>query len=300
MADVPVPHEYRESIIQHLVFTHESITKASVRYAEELRRHYYVTPKNYLDFLSTYRNQLMSNEKHIMHSKKRLEGGLQKLIEASAAVDRMKIDLVEKKTIVDNKTIEVQDLIATIQDKSAIASSQQEQASQKQKFAEEQAIIIDKQKREADDALVEALPAVEAAGRALENLDKNDLTELKAFAQPPLPVKTLCRQLVFLRPTGEKLEDTWEDARKMLGNSNLLSSLKNYPKDDVSEKQVVKVKRLFTENGGIEASLKKMESASNAGFGLLTWVAAIVKYYDIAKNVEPLRNKVITYFKWFL
>ena len=25
--------------------------------------------------------------------------------------------------------------------------------------------------------------------------------------------------------TGEKLEDTWEDARKMLGNSNLLSLL---------------------------------------------------------------------------
>ena len=29
----------------------------------------------------------------------------------------------------------------------------------------------------------------------------------------------------YILHTGEKLEDTWEDARKMLGNSNLLSLL---------------------------------------------------------------------------
>ena len=37
-------------------------------------------------------------------------------------------------------------------------------------------------------------------------------------------------QLVCLRPTGEKLEETWNDAKKMLSNSQLLQNLKNYPK----------------------------------------------------------------------
>ena len=85
----------------------------------------------------------------------------------------------------------------------------QEEATKKQKYAEEQAIVITKQKEEADEALMEALPAVEAASRALENLDKNDLTELKAFTNPPPAVKNLCLQLVCLRPTGEKLEENW-------------------------------------------------------------------------------------------
>ena len=53
---------------------------------------------------------------------------------------------------------------------------------------------------------MEALPAVEAASAALENLDKNDLNELKAFTNPPALVKALCMQLVCLKPTGEKLE----------------------------------------------------------------------------------------------
>ena len=113
----------------------------------------------------------------------------------------MQIVLTDKKVVVDAKTADVQALIAVIQEKTKIANEQQEQAAIKQKFAEEQAIIITKQKAEADEALMEALPAVEAASRALENLDKNDLTELKAFTNPPPAVKSLCMQLVRSYPS---------------------------------------------------------------------------------------------------
>ena len=49
-----------------------------------------------------------------------------------------------------------------------------------------------------------------------------------------------------------------------------------------------KVNKYFNE----ELTLEKMQSVSKAGYGLLTWVVAIMKYYDVAKNVNPLRNKV--------
>jgi len=135
---------------------------------------------------------------------------------------------------------------------------------------------------------MEALPAVEAASRALENLDKNDLTELKAFTNPPPAVKNLCMQLVCLKPTGEKLEENWNDAKKLLSDSQLLQKLKGYPKDDLTAAQVKKVNKYFNE----ELTLEKMQSVSKAGYGLLTWVVAIIKYYEVAKNVSPLREKV--------
>ena len=81
-------------------------------------------------------------------------------VQAADAVDRMQIVLTDKKVVVDAKTADVQALIAVIQEKTKIANEQQEQAAIKQKFAEEQAIIITKQKAEADEALMEALPAV--------------------------------------------------------------------------------------------------------------------------------------------
>lgn len=45
------------------------------RFADTLRRFYYVTPKNYLDLIANYRSQLKSNDKKIEQSVKRLDGG---------------------------------------------------------------------------------------------------------------------------------------------------------------------------------------------------------------------------------
>jgi dynein heavy chain len=288
LAEEQLPEQHRQSVVKHLVFAHQRVTTAASRFAEELRRHYYVTPKNYLDFISNYRSQLAANSKRITNSTKRLEGGLRKLIEAAEAVDRMQAVLTEKKIVVDAKTEKVQALIAVIQEKTTIANAQQEQATLKQKYAGEQAIIIAKQKAEADEALMEALPAVEAASRALDSLDRNDLTELKQFTNPPKPVQYMCMQLVCLKPTGVKYEESWADAKKLLGDSSLLQSLKNYPKDDITDKQIKRVNKYFSE----DLTLEKMQTVSKAGYGLLTWVVAIVKYYEVAKNVSPLRNKV--------
>jgi dynein heavy chain len=117
-----LPEEHRAAVVQHLVFTHQSVTHAASRFAEALRRYYYVTPKNYLDFITNYRIQMKANNKSISVSTKRLSGGLQKLIEAAEAVDRMSLVLTEKKVVVDAKTLDVQAMIAVIQEKTAVAN----------------------------------------------------------------------------------------------------------------------------------------------------------------------------------
>lgn len=78
---------------------------------------------------------------------------------------------------------------------------------------------------------------------------------------------------IFIIIYRQKLEENWNDAKKMLGNSQLLSMLKNFPKDDLSDKQVKKVNKYFNE----DLTLEKMQATSKAGYGLLTWVVAIVK-----------------------
>ena len=50
-----------------------------------------MTPKNYLDFITNYKTQLSYNRKRIDQSTRRLQGGLQKLIEAAEAVDAMQV-----------------------------------------------------------------------------------------------------------------------------------------------------------------------------------------------------------------
>mmetsp|Transcript_25191 Transcript_25191/g.84661 ORF Transcript_25191/g.84661 Transcript_25191/m.84661 type:complete len:4540 (+) Transcript_25191:178-13797(+) len=289
LADVPLPAEQRESVVAHLVYSHMHVVGEATRFAAQLRRFYYVTPKNYLDYISNYSVCLSSNEKKVDNSVKRLSGGLSKLVEAAKDVDRMSIELTEAKVIVDTKTVDVEGLIRQIQSKTVTANAQKAEAEVKQKNAEEQTVLITEEKAKAADALNEALPALAAAEAALANLHKDDITEIKNFAKPPTPVMNVCLMVVCLRPTNEKLDETWADAKKMLSNPKLLQMLKLYPKDAISEK-MMKAARKYLKDPSM--TIEKMATISKAGNGLLTWVLAISKYYDVAKNVEPLRNKV--------
>ena len=49
-----VPRSKREEIISHIVLVHQSVGVHSKRFQQQLRRHNYVTPKNYLDYITTY------------------------------------------------------------------------------------------------------------------------------------------------------------------------------------------------------------------------------------------------------
>ena len=92
-----------------------------------------------------------------------------------------------------------------------------------------------------------------------------------------------------MRPTGEKLAEEWNDAKKLLSNIGLLEKLKQYPKDDITDKMARKV-NVYLQHESM--TLENMKNVSTAGYGLLTWVTAIMRYYEVAKNVNPLRNKV--------
>lgn len=195
LQDEQLPHELREKVVEHFVFTHQSVVEMAERFADEMRRFYYVTPANYLDFIANYRTELKENNRTIEGSIRRLDGGLTKLIEAADAVDQMQIELSQKKIIVDEKTQSVEEMICTIQAKGEVANRQQADASEKQRSVQEQSEIIVAEKALADEALMEALPAVEAAAAALENLDKKDLDEIKAFTNPPQLVKDVSMQV---------------------------------------------------------------------------------------------------------
>ena len=128
LAEVDLPDAHRANIVQHLVFSHTHVVAEAARFAETLRRYYYVTPKNYLDYIQNYHSQLSYNEKKVGNSVKRLAGGLSKLVDAARDVDRMSIELKDAQVIVSAKTVEVEALIEQITEKTTIANKQKDEA----------------------------------------------------------------------------------------------------------------------------------------------------------------------------
>ena len=140
--------------------------------------------------------------------------------------------------------------------------------------------------KDAEDALAEALPALEAARIALDDLDKNDVTEIRSFAKPIKAVQTVCECIVVLK--GIK-EVSWKSAKGMMSEANFLKSLKEMDVDNINSKQVSTAKGFLKD---MDVSVSEMKDKSRAGAGLMKFVVAVTGYCDVAKEVKPKREKV--------
>eukprot|EP00899_Mesostigma_viride_P018540 jgi/Mesvir1/26688/Mv20468-RA.1 len=286
LASTELPDAQRGAIVEHMVGVHESVRDFSTRFEHELRRHNYVTPKNYLDFISNYRGALHGHRKRIGEMSARLDGGLQKLIQAAHEVSEMQVSLAEAKVVVDEKTAECNALLGVIATNTAEVEAKQAVAQKNEADLHVQSQQIAAEKEEAEAALEAAIPALEAAADALNNLKKEEISEIRSFAKPHVLVQKVCECVVILR----NIKDvSWKGAKGMMADSRFLQTLTEFDKDSITEKQVRSLKEYMKDP---KFTPEEVMNISSAGAGLLRWVFAMVNYYSVAKTVNPKRQAV--------
>nr|XP_023024309.1 dynein heavy chain 10, axonemal [Leptinotarsa decemlineata] len=280
-----IPEQYRESIIDHVVYVHNTVIQYSVEFLTKLRRKNYVTPKHYLDFINTYLRLLEEKDNYINSQCERLKSGLTKIAEASGELDILNKKLAKQKIIVTQATKECEAMLAEIEVGTKKATDKKDVASLKSTEIEEQARIISIEQAEAEDALSEALPALVKARLALSDLDKSDITEIRSFATPPEPVQTVCECVLILR--GYK-EISWKAAKGMMAESNFLRSLQEMNCDVITQAQQRACKAHMKKS----TKLEDMATISKAGYGLLKFVQAVLGYCAVYKEVRPKQERV--------
>ncbi|KPJ14719.1 Dynein heavy chain 10, axonemal [Papilio machaon] len=190
LADVQkIPDEFRGIIVEHVVHVHLSVAVYSAEFLARLRRNNYVTPKHYMDFLTSYIALLGEKDAFIVAQCERLKGGLLKIEEANIQLEDLNAKLAVQKVIVAEQTHECEILLKEISTATEAAVGKQQVAAEKSAEISQQSEVIAEEKAEAEEALSAALPALEAARLALADLDKNDITEIRSFATPPEAVQ---------------------------------------------------------------------------------------------------------------
>uniref|UniRef100_A0A3Q1G9E8 Dynein axonemal heavy chain 10 n=1 Tax=Acanthochromis polyacanthus TaxID=80966 RepID=A0A3Q1G9E8_9TELE len=277
-----IPEAHSAAVVDHVCMVHSSVGDYSKLFLQKLRRCNYVTPKNYLDFISTYSNLLKEKDEYILQCK-HLEGGLDKLKEASEQLAELNVKLADQKVVLAEKAIACEALLDEITTNTTI-EEKKTMAEDKAKEIAEQNKVIAVEKKEAESALAEALPALEAARHALQDLEKSDVTEI-SFAKPPKQVQVVCECILVLR--GYK-EISWQSAKGMMSEANFLRSLMEMDCDSINNNQVRTVK--FLKN--LQTSFEEMQAISKAGSGMFKFVEAIMGYCDVAREIKPKREKV--------
>ncbi|XP_044053526.1 dynein axonemal heavy chain 10 isoform X1 [Siniperca chuatsi] len=281
-----IPEAHSTAVIAHVCIVHRSVSDYSKLFQQKLRRCNYVTPKNYLDFISTYSNLLEEKDQYILALCKRLEGGLDKLKEASEQLAELNVKLAEQKVVLAEKSTACEALLDEITTNTTVAEEKKTLAEDKAKEIEEQNKVIAVEKKEAESSLAEALPALEAARKALQDLEKSDVTEIRSFAKPPKQVQVICECILVMR--GYR-EISWQSAKGMMSEANFLRSLMEMDCDSINNNQVRTVKG-FLKN--LQTTFEEMQAISKAGSGMLKFVEAIMGYCDVAREIKPKREKV--------
>ncbi|XP_058491324.1 dynein axonemal heavy chain 10 [Solea solea] len=281
-----IPEAHTADVIAHVCMVHTCVGDYSKIFLQKLRRSNYVTPKNYLDFINTYSKLLEEKDQDILGQCKHLEGGLDKLKEASEQLAELNVKLAEQKVVLAEKSTACETLLDEIATNTTVAEEKKTLAEDKAKEIEEQNKVIAVEKKEAESSLAEALPALEAARNALQDLEKSDVTEIRSFAKPPKQVQVVCECILVLR--GHK-EISWQSAKGMMSEANFLRSLMEIDCDGISNNQVRTVKG-FLKN--LQTSLEEMQAISRAGSGMLKFVEAIIGYCEVSREIKPKREKV--------
>jgi dynein heavy chain, axonemal len=113
-------------------------------------------------------------------------------------------------------------------------------------------------------------------------LDKKDITEVKSFAKPPELVSTVLCAVCLLF----KKKETWDEAKKLMGDSKFLDNLKEYDKDALTNdtKLTAKMKKYLDKPEFQPDVVKKVSKAATS---LCMWVRAMDVYGRVAREIGP-------------
>ncbi|XP_061490002.1 dynein axonemal heavy chain 6 isoform X2 [Rhineura floridana] len=275
----------KEKLSIMCVDIHMSVTEMAEQYYAELRRRYYTTPTSYLELINLYLSMLSEKRKQLVSARDRVKNGLTKLLETNVLVDKMKLDLSALEPVLKEKSVDVEALMEKLAVDQENADQvrrvvQEDEAIAKVKAEETQAIADDAQRD-----LDEALPALEAANKALDSLDKADISEIRVFTKPPDLVMTVMEAICILL----NAKPDWATAKQLLGDSNFLKKLLEYDKENIKGQILLKLQKYMNNPDFVP---EKVEKVSKACKSMCMWVRAMDLYSRVVKVVEPKRQKL--------
>ncbi|KAJ3216110.1 Dynein heavy chain 6, axonemal [Dinochytrium kinnereticum] len=277
--------EMRDKIAEMCVEIHASVGIMAKRFHAELKRKYYTTPTSYLELINLYIAMLQEKRKELGFSRDRLRNGLNKLAETNSLVANMQIELEQLGPELKIKAADVETLMVKIAKDQEMADGVRKVVSEEETIVREKAKATEAIAEEAQRDLDQALPALQAAYKALDALDKKDIAELKVFTKPPELVLMVMEAVCILF----KAKPDWEGSKKLLGDSQLMKKMQDFDKDNIPDSVIKKLKK-YTENPQFNA--ESVEKVSKACKSMCMWVIAMDIYSRVYKEVLPKRRRL--------
>ena len=250
--------DVRTALELHMGKVHDLVTEVCEVYYARMRRHVYVTPKSYLAFIDLYKDVYKAKYDAIDVEDQNISKGLEKLNEAAAGVEELKIDL-KKEDIKLKEASDITDKLLKeleIENKKAKEKGDEVAIVQTNCIAQKNSILSEKE--EADKDLAVALPFLRRAEKAVDSIKPLDIKELSGMSQATDTTRLIMdtihilfqrgmdpvkpRPLTIMKQEIPFINDSFDNhCKATLKNNNFLKDLvefSNNDKDNINEETI--------------------------------------------------------------
>ncbi|CCD23572.1 dynein heavy chain NDAI_0B05390 [Naumovozyma dairenensis CBS 421] len=250
-----------------------------------------IGPKSPAHFVSAIRS--LSHTFRNMHEQLEIErqftiNGLEKLTESVVKVQNLEKELSVKKSELEVKEQEARKTLDNL-------LFEQNESERKQEATEEIKIILEEREVEIinhRDLVIKELrlvePAVLEARRGVQNIKKQQLTEIRSMMHPPVGVKLVLEAVCVILG---RTYSTWRNIQQYISKDDFIRDIIQY--DTIS--MMTPEMRVFVKANFLERSdftFEAINRASKACGPLYQWVFAQVNYGEILERIEPLQQEV--------
>ncbi|XP_060520516.1 dynein axonemal heavy chain 8 isoform X2 [Cylas formicarius] len=288
--------EIKTELILIMAEIHDGVSEVCDTYFERFRRKTYVTPKTFITFLDTYKSIYKKKADDIEVLAHRMKTGLSKLVEAQVSVDLLKKDLEVKEMEMVVATEAAERVLNEVLAASEIANKIKEEATAVKERAEHLVALISVDQQEAEEKLLAAKPALDAAEAALLTIKAADIATVRKLGKPPYLILLIMdavliyfkRKLEPTKPDYEKsfLVPSWSESLKVMADSAFLKKLQEYPKDTINAEMVDLLLPYLTHP---QYTFEAAKTACGNVAGLISWTIAMAAFYEVNREVLPLK-----------
>jgi dynein heavy chain len=213
LKDVDLPEAMRPELVESCKVFHQTVQEYSAKFLETTGRHNYVTPTSYLELISAFKTLLVAKREETTRLKSRYEVGLEKLASSAEQVAGMQEELTALKPQLITTVGEVEELLAKIEkEKEEVVEPQKAICQKEEAEANQQAAAAKAIKDDCEAALGEAMPALEAALKALDTIKPADIKYISGLKNPPGAIKLVmeaCACCCRSSPTARTTAARW-------------------------------------------------------------------------------------------
>ncbi|KAJ3360793.1 Cytoplasmic dynein 2 heavy chain 1 [Kappamyces sp. JEL0680] len=246
------------------------------------------TPKNFSELLEIYESIYKSKRDSTQKKQTYLAGGLKKLGEASAFVDKLSNDAKDQQIELAKKQKEADSALKEITESMVTASEQKKEMESLTEKLKEEEIKITTRKIDVEKELAEVEPIIKAAQAAVGEIRAESLSEIRSLRAPPPAIRDVLEAV--LRLMGN-LDMSWNSMKGFLGQRTVKEEILNFDVRSISKSTREAVAELIRqkENSFEESVIKR---ASVAAAPLALWVKANIQYATVVEKVAPLENEM--------